>query len=160
MNTTIDTTMKKESILIVDFGSQYTQLIAKKVRQNHVFSHIIPYHKVSSIHTNTDIFFKQIKGVILSGSPKSIGDKIHRIFDLNIFNGIPILGICFGAQFIAQHYGETIDKSTIREFGSQDIHLEQNQNLLGIEIKKFAVWMSHNDTITSSQNIEVLAKNE
>jgi GMP synthase (glutamine-hydrolysing) len=148
----------KDIILIVDFGSQYTQLIAKQVRKQKIFSEIIPYTSIKNVHNHERFFFKQIKGVILSGGPQSVMDKKYDLFDLNIFTHIPILGICFGAQLIAKKYGEKIETNKYREFGSQNIFAELGRSLFDITNPQINVWMSHNDTITTENNIDVLYK--
>jgi GMP synthase (glutamine-hydrolysing) len=94
-----------EKILILDFGSQYTQLIARRIRELNVFSEIVPYNKVPALD-------ESYKGVILSGSPFSVADANALHPDLAALIGVrPVLGICYGAQYIAKFYGGTVQRS-------------------------------------------------
>jgi GMP synthase (glutamine-hydrolysing) len=131
-----------EKILIVDFGSQYTQLIARRVRELHVYSEIVPCTKLPDI---TD----DIKGIILSGSPFSVASPEKPTFDFaKIENTCPLLCICYGAQFIAQYYGGKVMPSSKREYGRAYLHLtDKDCNLFyGID-NESQVWMSHSDTV-------------
>ena len=154
-----------EKILIVDFGSQYTQLIAKQLRNLKVYTEIIPYNKLNELEINyiyeSDV---HVKGLILSGSPHSVIDGNYPTINENLIrlSEIPILGICYGSQLIARIYGEEIEKKEIGEFGKQDIIIydNENNNLLFDIPNKLSVWMSHSDTITTNNNIRVLSKTE
>jgi len=131
-----------ESILILDFGSQYTQLIARRVRELNVYCEILPYYKYNETIEN-------LKGVILSGSPHSVRDKDAPQIDFSIFrNKIPVLGICYGAQLMAQTFGGSVQASATREYGRAKLSTVNQQNLLfkGID-EDSQVWMSHGDTI-------------
>jgi GMP synthase (glutamine-hydrolysing) len=131
-----------ESILILDFGSQYTQLIARRVRELNVYCEILPYYKYNETIEN-------LKGVILSGSPHSVRDKDAPQIDFSIFrNKIPVLGICYGAQLMAQTFGGSVQSSATREYGRAKLSTVNQQNLLfkGID-EDSQVWMSHGDTI-------------
>src|SRR5258705_12777530 len=100
-----------EKILILDFGSQYTQLIARAVREANVYCEIIPYHKPVE-------FEPRLKGIILSGSPFSVNDE--KAPDVNVrefIKKVPVLGICYGAQLTAKHFGGIVGKSNKREYG-------------------------------------------
>jgi GMP synthase (glutamine-hydrolysing) len=100
-----------EMILILDFGSQYTQLIARRVRELNVYCEIHPYNHYPAISDN-------VKGVILSGSPCSVKDKDSPRVNLKEFEDIiPVLGICYGAQLIAEENGGSVAASEIREYG-------------------------------------------
>src|SRR5688572_6731145 len=100
-----------EQILIIDFGSQYTQLIARRVRELNVYCEIHPYNKLPEI-------LDDVKGVILSGSPCSVKDAQAPDVDLSKFRkNIPILGVCYGAQLLAHKNGGTVLPSQIREYG-------------------------------------------
>ena len=102
-----------ETILIIDFGSQYTQLIARRVRELNVYCEIHPYHHLSAAPSAD-----QIKGVILSGSPCSVIDLDAPTVDLARFMGrVPVLGICYGAQLMAHTHGGEVVPSSIREYG-------------------------------------------
>ncbi len=131
-----------EKILILDFGSQYTQLIARRVRELNVYSEIVPYNKIPDLDTN-------YKGVILSGSPFSVTDPQALQVDLDQLVGkLPVLGVCYGAQYIAQQYGGKVQRSEKREYGKALLSAQylDNDLLKGIE-KGSQVWMSHGDTI-------------
>lgn len=132
-----------EKILILDFGSQYTQLIARRIRELNVYSEIVPCTKIPEI---TD----DIKGIILSGSPFSVSQADKPAFEIEkVLNRRPLLGVCYGAQFIAQHFGGNVQPSSKREYGRAFLHLLDRQNDLfyGVDDES-QVWMSHSDTVT------------
>lgn len=131
-----------EMILILDFGSQYTQLIARRVRELNIYCEIHPWNKCPEIGSN-------IKGVILSGSPFSVRDENSPKPDLSAIKGkLPLLGVCFGAQYLASNFGGEVLPSTIREYGRANISYVDNDNILtkGMTMNS-QVWMSHGDTI-------------
>jgi len=130
-----------EKILILDFGAQYTQLIARAVREANVYCEIIPFNK--------DIEFAPgLKGVILSGSPFSVNDEHAPAVDVkSIAEKIPVLGICYGAQLIAKLYGGLVEKSDKREYGRAKLQIKENHELLRDVKNDSDVWMSHSDTI-------------
>ncbi|MDX5426617.1 MAG: glutamine-hydrolyzing GMP synthase [Bacteroidota bacterium] len=132
----------QEMILILDFGSQYTQLIARRVRELNVFCEIHPFNNVPEIGDN-------VKGVILSGSPYSTLDKSAPVPDLSGIKGeIPLLGVCFGAQFMAHHFGGEVAPSKIREYGRANLNFIDERSPLFKNIHTGSqVWMSHGDTI-------------
>ena len=144
-----------DKIIIIDFGSQYTQLIAKQIRKLKVYSEVVPYNKfdVGEIGEN-------IKGIILSGSPYSVVEGCYPTLDEDFLKEttIPILGICYGSQLLAKVYGEDVTEGEDREFGRHTIDILDNNALLKNIMPNIAVWMSHNDTISSEKNIHVLAK--
>ena len=132
----------EETIIILDFGSQYTQLIARRVRELNVYCDIYPYNKIPKITKN-------VKGVILSGSPFSVRDENAPIPDLSKIRGkLPLLAVCYGAQFLAQHDGGDVLPSKIREYGRANLtYINQDNELVkGMSIGS-QVWMSHGDTI-------------
>ena len=132
-----------EKILILDFGSQYTQLIARRVRELNVYCEIHPFNKVPSLDS-------EFKGVILSGSPFSVRDENAPIPDLsNIKTKYPLLGVCYGAQFLANNYGGEVLPSKHREYGRARLsYIDTESKLMkGLEVNT-QVWMSHGDTIT------------
>lgn len=134
-----------DTIVILDFGSQYTQLIARRIREFHVFSVILPAQ--SSLQ---DILSHDPKGLIFSGGPASVTQAQVPEFDTKIFKlGIPILGICYGMQLIAHHCGGTVNPTPKREFGRAALLLDDTHDLFkGIKTKKpFPVWMSHGDSV-------------
>jgi len=116
----------QDTIVILDFGSQYTQLIARRIREFHVFSVILPAQ--SSVQ---DILAYQPKGLILSGGPASVTQAHAPKFNSKTFKlGIPILGICYGMQLIAHHCGGTVDSTHQREFGRADLLIDNADDLL------------------------------
>ena len=132
-----------EKILILDFGSQYTQLIARRIRELNVYSEIVPCTKIPEI---TD----DIKGIILSGSPFSVSQADKPAFDIEkVLNKRPLLGVCYGAQFMAQHFGGKVQPSSKREYGRAFLHILERDNALfyGVDDES-QVWMSHSDTVT------------
>jgi GMP synthase (glutamine-hydrolysing) len=132
--------MKK--ILILDFGSQYTQLIARRVREMNVYCEIVPYNKLPELTAD-------IQGVILSGSPFSVRQSDALRLDLNLIAGKkPLLGICYGAQLMADFFGGEVGQSEKREFGKVMLqhHAPNDPFFVGIS-KRSQVWMSHSDTI-------------
>lgn len=141
-----------QQILILDFGSQYTQLIARRVRELNVYCEIHPFNKIPSITP-------EIKGVILSGSPCSVRDQGSPMVDVAQFGNVPVLGVCYGAQMIAHLNGGEVLPSTIREYGRAKLSTVDHHNPLLKEISLDSqVWMSHADTIASvPAEFEVIA---
>ncbi len=137
-----------ESIIIIDFGSQVTKLIARRIREFGVFSQIVPFDKV----TRKLLSNNSVKGIILSGGPKSVHEKNSPKIDDYIYElEIPILGICYGLQLIAKQFGGKIIPSTDREFGKTKIKLTKKSPLLENVLfpnKPVQVWMSHSDKIS------------
>jgi GMP synthase (glutamine-hydrolysing) len=131
-----------EKIVILDLGSQYTQLIARKVRELNVYCEIWPYDNMKQID-NT------VKGVILSGSPSSVRDSYAPLPELDGIKGKkPLLGICYGAQFLAQKYGGEVLPSNNREYGRAKLEITDQNSILFKNISHSTqVWMSHGDTI-------------
>ena len=131
-----------EKIVILDFGSQYTQLIARKVRENNVYCEIHPFNNFPAPD-------KDLKGVILSGSPFSVRDTEAPIPILDSIKGkVPLLGICYGAQYLAHFYGGEVAASNTREYGRARLTSLDNSNLLLKDVElNTQVWMSHGDTI-------------
>ncbi len=132
-----------EQILIIDFGSQYTQLIARRVRELNVYCEIHPFNKIPEITTLT-------KGIILSGSPCSVREDDAPLINLDAIKGkLPILGVCYGAQLLANSYKGKVQASTTREYGRAILNWHEAQNALFKDIADSSqVWMSHADTIT------------
>jgi len=141
-----------EQILILDFGSQFTQLIARRVRELNVYCEIHPFNKIPKITPN-------IKGIILSGSPSSVRDEGFPDVDLVLFGKIPVLGVCYGAQLIAHKSGGTVLPSQMREYGRAKLTTVDHHNELLKEVSiDSQVWMSHADTISSiPEKFEVIA---
>lgn len=139
-------------ILILDFGSQYTQLIARRVRELNVYCEIHPYNHYPAIDT-------AVKGVILSGSPCSVRDEGAPDVSLADFGTLPVLGICYGAQLMAQKTGGNVLPSTIREYGRANLSfIHEEDPLFRYLSPQSQVWMSHGDTISAiSDDFEITA---
>ncbi|MDP2301181.1 MAG: glutamine-hydrolyzing GMP synthase [Ignavibacteria bacterium] len=134
-----------EEILIIDFGSQYTQLIARRVREINVFSVITP-HTISI----EEIKKRKPKGIILSGGPLSVYDEGAPSIDSEIFDlNIPLLGICYGLQLICSKLGGKVEPADDREYGKASLHREENSLLLKNVLEYSYVWMSHGDLVTN-----------
>ena len=141
-----------EKILILDFGSQYTQLIARAVREASVYCEIIPFSKPIPKDGS-------IKGIILSGSPFSVNDKkAPQVSIKDLARSAPVLGICYGAQLTALQYGGKVEKSDKREYGRAILHLEKEDALFHNLMPASQVWMSHGDSIKKlPKHFELLA---
>lgn len=144
-----------EKIIILDFGSQYTQLIARNVREHNIYCEILPFSAKIE-------FDESVKGVILSGSPCSVNDPDNPsvvIEDIN--TKAPVLGICYGAQLSTKNLGGSVEKSSTREYGrAMLVDIEDNNPLLD-DVSSSEVWMSHADTITKlPEGVRVIAKTD
>lgn len=130
----------QDKILILDFGSQYTQLIARRVREANVYCEIHPY--------TTEVDYSEYKGLVLSGSPHSVHDEDSPRIDFRLLEELPVLAVCFGAQLLAHLNGGRVVPSEIREYGRARLSFidEKYPICAGIE-KESQVWMSHGDTI-------------
>jgi len=145
-----------EKILILDFGSQYTQLIARRIRELNIYSEIVPYNKVPELDDS-------IKAVVLSGSPFSVKEANALKPELDkIIGKRPVLGICYGAQYIADYYGGKVQRSEKREYGKAKLSkiFKQDAFLEGVNADS-QVWMSHGDTIFEiPEQFELLASTD
>lgn len=131
-----------QQILILDFGSQYTQLIARRIRELNVYCEIHPYHHIPPITA-------EVKGIILSGSPSSVRDDGAPDVDFSLFGLLPVLGICYGAQLMAHKAGGQVEACQHREYGRARLtSVDQHSALLKEIPIESQVWMSHADTIT------------
>ena len=133
-----------DKILILDFGSQYTQLIARRIRELNVYCEIHPNNKIPSLDN--------VKCVMLSGSPSSVRQQDAPMPNLDgVINEIPLLGICYGAQWLIHHYGGNVEKSDTREYGRAKLQISmQSDPLLNGMSAESQVWMFHGDTITKT----------
>lgn len=145
-----------EKMLILDFGSQYTQLIARRVRELNVYSEIVPYNQLPVLDDS-------IKGIILSGSPFSVKDDnaLHPAIE-QLVGARPVLAICYGAQYVANYYGGQVERSQKREYGKAHLKRLQGADTLLEGIPDGSqVWMSHGDTVTQlPPQFELLAGTE
>ncbi len=142
-----------EKILILDFGSQYTQLIARAVREANVYCEIIPFNKPFSFEAG-------MKGIILSGSPFSVNEENAPSVDIHsLIEKLPVLGVCYGAQMTAKQFGGRVDKSNKREYGRAKLEKKESKDLLLNDIADNSqVWMSHSDSIVAlPDGFELLA---
>ncbi len=150
-----------EKILIVDFGSQVTQLIARRVRELNVYCEIHPYSKV-----NQELLAEfQPKAVILSGGPSSVIDGFSPRIDLELFEfGVPVLGICYGQQLMCELLGGKVSDSSDREFGRAFVEIDKESPLfknIWKKGEKYQVWMSHGDRVENlPDGFEVIAKSD
>jgi GMP synthase (glutamine-hydrolysing) len=146
----------QEKIIILDFGSQTTQLIGRRLRELNVYCEIVPYNKFPYGD-------ESVKGVILSGSPFSVYDKSAFKVDLSGIRGkYPILGICYGAQFISYSNGGRVEPAGTREYGRAHLGSFDSENVLFKGVRKNTqVWMSHGDTITAiPDNFKIIASTD
>ena len=146
----------QEKIIILDFGSQTTQLIGRRVRELNMYCEIVPYNKFP--HDDPSVI-----GVILSGSPFSVYDeKAFKVDLTNIRGKYPILGICYGAQFMSYTNGGKVEPANTREYGRAHLATFDHQNPLLKGIREHSqVWMSHGDTITAiPDNFEIIASTD
>jgi len=144
-----------EKILILDFGSQYTQLIARAVREANVYCEIIPFHKPFR-------YGPELKGIILSGSPYSVNEENAPDVDIqSLVDQVPVLGVCYGAQLTAKRFGGVVAKSNKREFGRAMLQRLKEDVLLKDVSPQSQVWMSHSDTIKElPSGFELLANTD
>ena len=144
----------EESVLVVDFGAQYAQLIARRVREANVYSEIVP-HTISA----SEIAERKPSGIIFSGGPKSVHVEGAPAIDPEVYDlGIPMLGICYGAQLIAHQNNGTVGRNERGEYGRTELTVKAGGSLLGDTPDTQTVWMSHFDAITDlPEGFDVLA---
>lgn len=145
-----------QKILIIDFGSQYTQLIARRVRELNVYCEIHPFNKIPALD-------EDVKGVILSGSPSSVRDEDAPKPDISAIKGkLPLLGVCYGAQLLANEYGGEVEGAPSREYGRAMLTVIAPEDPLMLDVPSpTQVWMSHGDTITRlPENYHVIGSTE
>ncbi len=132
-------------ILILDFGSQYTQVIARRIRECQVYSEIIRFDTPAA-----EVAASKPNGLILSGGPASVYDKGAPQIDPKIFSlGVPVLGICYGLMLMANHLGGRVVFSGRREYGAGVLHIKNGSELLGGLGEQLDVWNSHGDEVTA-----------
>ena len=144
------------SLLIVDYGSQYTQLIARRVRELNVYCEIIPFHELSAKTVKSEI-----KGIVLSGGPSSVTETdAPRLAPEILELGVPIFGICYGLQVLMKTLGGHVVPATSREYGQASIQVESGSTLFsGLSAHSTEVWMSHGDHVeVPAQGFQVTAR--
>jgi len=147
----------KNTIIILDYGSQYTQLIARKIRELEVHSIILPYD-----YSIDQIKKYNVKGFVLSGGPSSVYEKNAPFLNDNIFTyDVPILGICYGFQLLVKYFDGLVESSKRAEYGSSNILFESSSGLFNTIQTKNTVWMSHGDKVSKiPQDWEITSKSE
>lgn len=147
----------KEKILVLDFGGQYNQLIARRVRDNNVYAEIKPY--TTSLE---EIKNENYKGIIFTGGPNSVYDMSSPHYDKEILNlGIPVLGICYGCQLICWMRDGVVKSADTREYGKIDVTIDKKESVLFRNIPDSVVWMSHTDYISDAPDgFEVTAHSD
>jgi len=151
--------MNPSRVLILDFGSQYTQLIARRIRELGVFSEIVPCTAQAG-----EVSLDGVEGIILSGGPASVLDSSAPAFDFSWFdNTLPKLGICYGMQLVAKHFGGSVESGQSREYGYAELEVREPNLLFDGHMvgAKFKVWMSHGDHVaTLPAGFDLLASSE
>jgi GMP synthase (glutamine-hydrolyzing) (EC 6.3.5.2) len=131
-------------IAILDFGSQYSQLIARRIRETQVYSMILPYHT-----TAQELLAQEVNGIILSGGPKSVYDPDALLCDRQIWElGIPVLGVCYGMQLMALQLGGTVSRAERAEYGKAQLIIDDPTDLFTNVEDGTTMWMSHGDSVT------------
>ena len=145
--------MNRQTVAILDFGSQYTQLIARRVREHKVYSEIF-----SNKVTSKDLLSKNISAIILSGGPSSVFSDGSPAISADILEiGVPVLGICYGMQLMVKHFGGNVHQKSYGEYGKSRIKINGHSSLFTDFENQSIVWMSHGDTVDSCpQNFEVI----
>ena len=133
-------------VLVVDFGAQYAQLIARRIRECHVYSEIVPHEE-----SVAEILARKPAGIVLSGGPKSVHEPGAPQGNPGLFDlGVPVLGICYGQQLMAQTLGGEVARTGVAEFGKSDLKVEETSAVLFSELPaEQTVWMSHNDSVVT-----------
>ena len=151
------------NVLILDFGSQYTQLIARRVRELNVYCEIHPFNHLPVLKDSSGEFDSSVKGIILSGSPYSVRQEDAPQVDIEALeHKFPILGVCYGAQYIAQKSGGEVKASSTREYGRACLDFIDHTHPLFKNIPEGSqTWMSHADTIASiPDHFEIIASTD
>jgi GMP synthase (glutamine-hydrolysing) len=133
-----------DKIVVLDFGSQYNQLIARRIREMGVYSELLPHNTPLSVFEND----KELKGIVFSGGPNSVYDANTLSIDPKIYSlGLPILGICYGMQLMAYQLGGSVEPGTIKEYGKSQININQVSLMSDALPTDQVVWMSHGDHV-------------
>ncbi len=149
--------MKQTTVLIIDFGAQYSQLIARRVREAKIYCEIIPYsHNIEKIKALNP------KAIILSGGPASVKEEDAPKADPEIYSlGLPILGICYGGQLLAQEYGGKVAKAKSGEYGKTTLRIKEKDGIFKDLGEETDCWMSHFDYIEKAPDgFEITASSE
>jgi GMP synthase (glutamine-hydrolysing) len=148
---------KHDLIVVLDFGAQYSMLIARRVRECNVYSELLPYNT-----TLEELKKRDVKGIILSGGPGSVYEKDAPKLDPRIWeSGIPILGICYGMQLMAKELGGDVKSGKLREYGKAQLVIDDHTNLFAGQGKELTSWMSHGDSVTAlPEGFNILAHTE
>ena len=151
---TTDNLTSRSMIAILDFGSQYSELIARRIRETQVYSEVLTYHISAE-----DLLKLNPEGIILSGGPNSVYDESAPQCDPEIFNlGIPILGVCYGMQLMAKHLGGTVERADRGEYGKAELLIDDPTDLLTNVDTGTTMWMSHGDSVINlPQGFDILA---
>ena len=137
-------TFHENGIVILDFGSQYTQLIARRIREQNVYSETLPPDT-----SCTDIMKRSPKAIILSGGPSSVYEESSPGYDRDLFDlDVPMLGICYGLQLLTKHYNGHVESSNSGEYGNASINILNSNSLFHSVSSGTQVWMSHMDKVT------------
>ena len=137
--------MQYDKILVLDFGSQYNQLIARRIREMGVFSELLPHTITADEISKMD----DVRGIVFSGGPRSVYEKDAFTCDPKLFDlGIPILGICYGMQLTSKHFGGTIGRGATKEYGKMGINIVDHCMLFDRLPEHQDVFMSHSDSVT------------
>jgi GMP synthase (glutamine-hydrolysing) len=138
--------LQHETVVVLDFGGQYNQLIARRIREQHVYSELLPYHTSAE-----ELKKKNLKGIVFSGGPNSVFQPDAPDVDPAVFElGVPILGICYGMQLLAKHFGAQVARGQVREYGRATLQVAQGAcQLFANQPSEQTVWMSHSDVVTA-----------
>ena len=137
--------MQEQKILIIDYGSQYTQLIARRIRENKTYCEVVTPAYLNNLKDSENII-----GVVLSGGPNStINDNKHDLNDYFFELDVPVLGICFGMQLICKKFGGVLEQSSSREYGKAKLDIHSKGKIFDGLSDSLEVWMSHGDSVTT-----------
>ncbi|NEP42918.1 MAG: glutamine-hydrolyzing GMP synthase, partial [Okeania sp. SIO2H7] len=135
--------LNRQTIAILDFGSQYSELIARRIRETQVYSEVISYNTSAE-----KLAMLNPKGIILSGGPNSVYDEMAPHCDKEIWNlGIPILGVCYGMQLMVQQLGGNVERAKLAEYGKASLFIDDPTELLTNVEDGSTMWMSHADSV-------------